>query len=309
MRVVFLGSGRFAEPSLEALVAAGHQLVAVVTQPDRPSGRGRAPQPPPLKPAAIAHGLRVLQPARVRTPEAVELLRGLAADLHVVVAYGQILPKALLEVPPRGTVNVHGSLLPSYRGAAPVQWAIANGERESGVTTMLLDEGLDTGPMLLSRREAIAPDDTAATLEPRLARIGAGLLIETLAGLATGTLAPRPQDPALASYAPLLKKDDGRVRWADPAVVIERKVRAFDPWPGATASLGGRSLKLLKTRVEAGSVGAPGTLLAADAAGLLVACGEGSALRLLELQPESRRPMPAAAFAAGARLSAGQRFD
>lgn len=309
MRVLFLGSGRFAVPSLEALADAGHELLAVVTQPDKGQGRGRALAAPPVKPVALARGLPVLQPRRVREPEALAQLRGLGAELHVVVAYGQLLPRAALEIPRRGTVNVHASLLPRYRGAAPIQWAIANGEAETGVTTMLLDEGLDTGPTLLSRRETIRPDDTAAALESRLARIGSRLLLETLDGLAAGTLVALPQDHARASSAPLLKKEDGVVRWSEPAQAIERKLRAFQPWPGSSARLQGRSLKILAARVEAGGSGEPGALLDVDSDGLLVACGGRSALRLLRLQPESRRPMPAAAFAAGARIRPGLRFD
>jgi methionyl-tRNA formyltransferase len=308
VRVVFLGSGRFALSSLEALVEAGHELLAVVTQPDKEQGRGRTLAATPVKRAALARGLAVLQPRRAREADAVSALRRLQADLHVVVAYGQILPKAVLEIPPRGTVNVHASLLPAYRGAAPIQWAIANGESETGVTTMLLDEGLDTGPTLLSRREAIAPDDTAATLEPRLARIGADLLIETLLGLTRGAITPTPQDPARATYAPLLTKQDGRVRWTETAAAIERKVRAFRPWPGASTSLAGRVLKILQARVVDGAAGEPGAVLAVDALGLLVACGGPAALRLVLVQPESRRAMPASAYAAGARIQPGQRF-
>jgi methionyl-tRNA formyltransferase len=309
VRLLFLGSGRFAVPSLEALADAGHELLAVVTQPDKEQGRGRELAAPPVKPVALARGLPVLQPRRVREPEAIALLRGLGAELHVVVAYGQILPKAALEIPGRGSVNVHASLLPRYRGAAPIQWAIANGEAETGVTTMLLDEGMDTGPTLLSRREPIQRDDTTATLEPRLARLGSRLLLETIDALAAGTLVPTPQDAARATSAPLLKKEDGVVRWSDEAPAIERKVRAFQPWPGATARLQGRSLRILASRVEAGPAAEPGTLLDVGADGLLVACGAASALRLLQLQPESRRPMPAAAFAAGARIRPGLRFD
>src|SRR6267143_7154636 len=217
MRVVFLGSGSFAIPSLEALLAAGHDVAAVVTQPDREKGRGRELSPPPLKPVAAARGLKVLQPRRVREPEAVAALEALAPEVQVVVAYGQILPRRVIDIAPRGTVNVHASLLPRYRGAAPVQWAIVNGEAETGVTTMLIDEGLDTGPMLLARATPIGPEETAADLEPRLARLGAELLIETVAGLAAGTLSPRPQDHARATFAPILKKENGRLDWNRPA--------------------------------------------------------------------------------------------
>jgi len=309
VRVVFMGSGRFAVPSLEALLDAGHELLAVVTQPDRGRGRGRRLAAPPVKPAAVERGLLVLQPGRVREPGTLALLQGLGAELHVVVAFGQILPASVLAIPRRGTINVHASLLPRYRGAAPIAWAIVNGETETGVTTMLLDEGMDTGPTLLSRRTPIGPEETAVALEQRLARMGAQLLLETLERLARGSLTPTPQDPAQASYAPLLKKEDGRVRWAEPAAAIERKIRGFQPWPGATTVFDGRSLKLLKARVEPDAAGEPGKLLASDDAGLVVACGDSSGLRLLEVQTESRSSMPAAAFAAGARIRPGQQFD
>jgi len=308
MRVVFLGSGRFAIPSLEALLAAGHDVAAVVTQPDREKGRGRELSPPPLKPAAAARGLKVLQPRRVREPEALAALQALAPEAQVVVAYGQILPRAVIDVAPRGTVNVHASLLPRYRGAAPVQWAIVNGEKETGVTTMLIDEGLDTGPVLLSRATPIGEEETAGELETRLAHLGGQLLVETLAELQAGRLVPRPQDAARASLAPIIKKEDGLIDWSRPAEALARRVRGFHPWPGAYTSARGRGLKVLRARAESGGEGAPGTLLRIDREGIVVTSGEGSALRLVEVQPESRHAMPAAAFAAGARLSVGERL-
>jgi methionyl-tRNA formyltransferase len=308
MRVVFLGSGSFAIPSLEALLAAGHEVVAVVTQPDREKGRGRELTPPPLKPVAAARGLKVLQPRRVREPESVAALKALAPEVQVVVAYGQILPRAVIDIAPRGTVNVHGSLLPRYRGAAPVQWAIVNGESETGVTTMLIDEGLDTGPTLLARATSIPEDETADALESRLARIGGELLAETLEGLRSGTIVPRPQDAARATLAPLIKKEDGLIDWGRAAPALARRVRGFHPWPGAHTSVRGRGLKILRARAETGPEGPPGMLLAIERDGLVVAAGEGTALRLLDVQPESRNPMPAAAFAAGARLAPGERL-
>jgi methionyl-tRNA formyltransferase len=309
MRVVFLGSGAFAIPSLEALLGAGHEVAAVVTQPDREKGRGRAVSPPPLKPVALAHGLAVLQPGRVKEPAAQDALRALAPEVQVVVAYGQILPPSVIEIPPRRTVNVHGSLLPRYRGAAPVQWAIVNGETETGVTTMLIDAGLDTGPTLLARATPIRDDETAEQLEQRLAVLGAALLVDTLAGLENGTVQPAPQDHALATHAPIIRKEDGVIDWSRPAVAIARRVRGFHAWPGASTSLGGRGLKVLRAREVAGPVTEPpGTLVRVDRDGLLVACGEGSRLLLIEVQPESRHAMPATAFAAGARLSPGTRF-
>jgi methionyl-tRNA formyltransferase len=306
MRIVFMGSGAFAIPSLEALLAGGHEVVAAVTQPDKEKGRGRELAAPPLKPVALAHGLPVLQPRRVRLPEAQEELRGLAPELQVVVAYGQILPRSVIDLAPRGTVNVHGSLLPRYRGAAPVQWAIVNGETETGVTTMMIDEGLDTGPTLLARKTPIGPQETSPELEARLARLGAELLIETIDGLVRGTVTPTPQDHAQATLAPIIEKEHGRVDWTLTAAAIDCRRRGFHPWPGTTATVGGRGLKILGARVlpDTGPE-APGTLVSVDRDGLVVACGGGTRLRLLEVQPESRKPMPAAAFAAGARLAPG----
>jgi len=308
MRIVFLGSGAFAIPSFEALIDAGHDVAAAVTQPDREKGRGRVLAPPPLKPVADERGVAVHQPRRIRESAAQETLRALAPDVQVVVAYGQILPRSVIDIPRHGTVNVHGSLLPRYRGAAPVQWAIVNGERETGVTTMLIDEGLDTGPTLLSRSTPIGAEETAAELEPRLAAIGAEILVETLAEIAAGTLTPAPQDHARATLAPIIKKEDGRLDWTMPAEALARRVRGFHPWPGTFTTWRGQPLKILRARAEAGGGLAPGEL-EADRDGLLVGCGQGTRLRLLEVQPESRRPMTAAAFAAGLRLGPGARFD
>jgi methionyl-tRNA formyltransferase len=309
MRVVFLGSGTFAIPSLEAVLAAGHEVAAVVSQPDKEKGRGRALAPPPLKTAALAHRLEVLQPRRIKAPEALEALRALRPEVQIVVAYGQILPRAVIEAAPRGTVNVHGSVLPRYRGAAPVQWAIVNGEAETGVSTMLIDEGLDTGPVLLSRATPIGPAETAPELEARLARLGADLLVETLDGLLSGRVQPVPQDHSRATHAPIIKKEDGRLDWSSSAAVIDRRVRGFQPWPGVVTSYAGRELKILRARPEGGVAAAgPGTVVAVDRDGLVVACGEGTGLRLFDVQPESRKAMPGAAFAAGARLAPGARL-
>jgi methionyl-tRNA formyltransferase len=281
----------------------------VVTQPDKEKGRGRALAPPPLKPMALARGIEVVQPRRIKAPEALAVLRAFAPEIQVVVAYGQILPRAVIDLAPRGTVNVHGSVLPRYRGAAPVQWAIVNGEAETGVTTMLIDEGMDTGPILLTQATPIGAQETASELEARLARLGAALLVETLAGLVQGTVRPVAQDATRATYAPLIRKEDGRLDWTQPAAALERRVRGFSPWPGAVTTLAGRELKVVQARVEGQGSGAePGTVTAVDRDGLVVACGAGTALRLLEVQPESRKVMAAAAFAAGARLPAGARL-
>lgn len=310
MRIVFMGSGSFAIPSLEALLDAGHDVAAAVTQPDKEKGRGRDLAPPPVKPVALARGVPVLQPRRVKLPEAQDELRRLAPEMQVVVAYGQILPRTVIDLAPRGTINVHASLLPAYRGAAPVQWAIVNGEPETGVTTMMIDEGLDTGPTLLARKTPIGADETAPELEARLARLGAELLLETIDGLVRGTVAPTPQDHARATLAPIIRKEDGRLDWRQPARALECRVRGFHPWPGTTAQLEGKTLKILRARAasESGGSEAPGTLVAIDRDGLVVACGDASRLRILEVQPESRKAMPASAFAAGARLAPGMQL-
>jgi methionyl-tRNA formyltransferase len=267
-----------------------------------------------LKPVAEAHDLPVVQPRRVRDPDAQEALRGLAPELQVVVAFGQILPRSVIDIAPLGTVNVHASLLPKLRGAAPIQWAIANGERETGVSTMLIDEGLDTGPVLLQRATPIEANETAIELEPRLARLGADVLLETVRGLGEGALTASPQDHDRATLAPLLKKEDGHLDWTLPAPDLHCRIRGFQPWPGTFSSLDGRTLKILKAHPLADVAGArggdeaPGTLLELAAGGLVVACGAGSRLMVTEVQPESRRPMSAAAFAAGARLHAGRAF-
>jgi methionyl-tRNA formyltransferase len=308
VRIVFLGSGAFAVPCLEALLRAGHEVLAVVTQPDRPRGRGLELEPPPTKPVALAAGLPVLQPARIKAPEAVEQVRSLGAELQVVVAYGQILPRPVIEAAPLGSLNVHASLLPRYRGAAPIQWAIVRGEQETGVTTMLIDEGLDSGPLLLARATPIGAAETASELFPRLAALGAELLLASIEGLRSGTLPAIPQDPALVTHAPLIRKSDGLVDWASSAIGIERRIRGFHPWPGVTAHHGGKALRLLRA-IPVEAPGQPGEVLAVGREGVLVACGGGSALRLLEVQPESRKAMPASAYAIGARLAAGARLS
>jgi methionyl-tRNA formyltransferase len=310
VRIVFLGSGAFAVPSLEALLDAGHDVAALVTQPDREKGRGRAVAATPAKVAAERRGVRVLQPRRIKEPAALEELRALAPDVQVVVAYGQILPRAVIDNAPLGTVNVHSSLLPRYRGAAPIHWAVVNGETETGVTTMLIDEGLDTGPTLLARPLAIGPEETAPELEARLGPLGAAVLLETLDALAARRIVPQPQDHARATLAPILRKEDGRIEWTRPAEEIARRVRGLLPWPGTVTTWTGGELKVLRARAEAEGAGEapPGTVLAVERDALVIAAGGGSRLRVLEVQPESRRPMSAAAFAAGARLQAGARL-
>lgn len=310
MRVVFLAAGAFAIPSLEALVAAGHEVEALVTQPDRESGRGRALAPPPVKPVAERLGIRVIPVERVKHEEAQAMLRELVPELQVVVAFGQILPRSVIDIAPRGTLNVHASLLPRWRGAAPIQWSIASGDAETGVTTMQIDEGLDTGPLLRSRALAIGPEETAGELEPRLARLGGELLVETIAGLERGSLRAEPQDASRATHARVLTREDGRVDWTRAAREIAWRARGFHPWPGAFTSHAGRLLKLIRVSEAApdAAAAAPGSVTAVDASGVLVACGAASRLRLVEVQPESRRAMPAAAWALGARVAPGTRL-
>lgn len=299
MRCVFLGTPAFAVPTLEALVSAGHEVVTVVTQPDRPRGRGQQLTFSPVKEAALRHGLPVYQPERIRRPEGVAALAALAPDVMVVVGYGQIIPQSIIDIPPHGIINVHGSLLPKYRGAGPVQWAIANGETRTGVTTMRIDAGLDTGDMLLKAGIEIGPDETAMELGARLAAMGAELLVATLAQVAS--IVPQKQDAAEATYAPLLKKEDGLIDWRQPARVIHNRARGFQPWPGAYTRFRGQQLHIWKSRVAAGQPGEPGRLISHP---LRVVCGEG-ALELIEVQLEGRKRVAADAFVNGQRIVAG----
>lgn len=303
MHLVFLGTPEFAVPTLESVVAAGHEVLLVVTQPDRPRGRDKHTAAPPVKEAAVRLGLPVYQPERVRRPEAVERLRELRPDAMVVVGYGQIIPQSIIDIPRFGIVNVHASLLPKYRGAGPIQWAIINGETRTGVTTMRIDAGLDTGDMLLKAETPIGPDETAIELGARLARMGADLLVETLPGLERGILTPQKQDPEQATLAPMLKKEDGRIDWSQPAQVIHNRVRGLQPWPGAFTTFRGQAFHIWRTRVVAQGDDAtrkkPGSIALKP---LTVACGSG-ALELLEVQLEGRRRAPARDFVNGSRLT------
>ena len=299
MRTVFLGTPRFAVPTLESLVGAGHEVVCVVTQPDRPSGRGQQLAASPVKEAALRLGLAVYQPERVRRPEAVAALAELKPDVMVVVGYGQIIPQSVIDIPPHGIINVHGSLLPKYRGAGPIQWAIASGETRTGITTMRIDAGLDTGDMLLKAEAEIGPEETALELGARLATMGAELLVETLARI--DAIVPEKQDPAAATYAPLLKKEDGLIDWGLAARTIHNRIRGFQPWPGGYTHFRGQQLHIWRSRVVAGVPGAPGRLAMHP---LRVACGEG-ALELIEVQMEGRKRISAEAFANGQRIADG----
>jgi methionyl-tRNA formyltransferase len=300
MRLIFLGTPMFAVPSLERIVEAGHQVLEVVTQPDRPSGRGQQVAAPPVKQTALRLGLPVYQPERVRRPEAVERLRALAPDAMVVVGYGQIIPQSIIDIPPLGIINVHGSLLPKYRGAGPIQWAIINGETHSGITTMRIDAGLDTGDMLLKAETEIGPDENSIELGSRLAALGADLLVATLEGLSRNLIVPQKQDAALATYAPLLKKEDGLINWGQPARSIHNSIRGLQPWPGAYTTFRGQTLHIWKSRLADKSAGTPGRIVSVKP--LMAACG-GGALELVEVQLEGRKRISAGDFANGQRLS------
>jgi methionyl-tRNA formyltransferase len=308
LRTMFMGSPDFAVPALEALCAT-EEVVAVVTQPDKPKGRGRALAPPPVKESALAQGLRVLQPERLggeRGAEARAELQAIAPDLIVVAAYGKILPRSVLDVPPYGCINVHASLLPRYRGAAPIQWAIVRGETESGITIMRMEEGLDTGPMLLRGAVPITATETAGSLEAKLAPLGARLLLEVIERLKQGPVEAEPQDHALATLAPRLTKDDGRIDFTQPAERVHDLARGVDPWPGAFTSLDGERLLLFVPRLVSGQ-GAPGAVLGADRDGLIVACGSG-AVAFRELQLAGRKRLPAQALLAGRAVPPGTRL-
>jgi methionyl-tRNA formyltransferase len=309
LKIVFMGTGDFAVPSLQAIVRAGHDVPLVVSQPDRPKGRGLTLSPTPVKAAAEALGLSVFQPEKLRLEP--QRVIDCKADILVVVAYGQILRENILECAPRGAVNVHASLLPKYRGAAPIQWAIARGETITGVTTMQLDRGMDTGPILLQRECAIEPEDTTATLEPRLATLGASLLVETLGALAKDAITPTPQEDAQATKAPLIRKSEGLIDFSGDASEIVNRLRGFSPWPGVQFAYEGRTVKLLAARgvrEGASKEAGPGTIARISREGLDVVCAAGSILRLLRVQPESRGAMDAFDFANGSKLREGQKL-
>jgi methionyl-tRNA formyltransferase len=306
-RSVFFGSPAFAVPFLEA-VARSTKVVAVVSQPDRPAGRGRELAPPAVKVAVGTLGVPILQPERVRTPELEAELRALDADVFVVVAYGRILPQALLDVPRRGCWNVHGSLLPKLRGAAPIQWAIIRGERVTGVAVMRMEAGLDTGPVAAVREVPIADDDTTGTLSGKLAAAGAPLLSDTLPSILDGSARLVPQDDAAATLAPPLAKEDGRLRFDVAAAAVSARARGCDPWPGATVLLDGEVMRVFRPSVSAASGsahGAPGTVVGLGPSGLIVACAGDTAVAFAELQLPGRKRLPAAAVLAGRPIPEG----
>jgi methionyl-tRNA formyltransferase len=307
-RIVFMGTPHAAVPTLRQCVQDGHEVVAVWTQPDRPAGRGNKLAISPVKEFALSHGLSVFQPARIKNDEAKALFASHDADVAVVVAYGKILPDEFLRAPRRGCINVHFSLLPLYRGAAPTNWAIVHGETETGVTTMFIEPSLDTGPILLQHKTEIGERETAPELMERLAEIGALLLGETLSKL--DDLTPRPQHDRDATFAPMLKKEDGLINWSQSAFEIERRIRGFQPWPNAYTSFNSKSLILWEAQpsISVTSGIANGELIVAQGDELVVQCGARTALRVLEVQPEARKRMAARDFINGMRLKVGDRF-
>jgi methionyl-tRNA formyltransferase len=306
-RIVFMGTPQFAVPSLLACLDLG-EVVAVVTQPDKPKGRGQSLAAPPVKEAALARGLPVLQPPKMKTPPFSDVLKTLAPDVCVVTAYGKILPRDVLDVPRHGCVNVHASLLPRFRGAAPIQWAIAHGDAETGVCLMRMEEGLDTGPVIACKRTPIGAEDTSETLHQRLSELGGAVLREDLLPFLAGEREPMAQAAEGVVLAPLIDKEEGRLDFQKDAVVLERRHRAFTPWPGTFTSLGGERLKVHRVEVRDGK-GAPGEVLRSGSDGLEVACGKGS-LVLWEVQPEGKRRMPVSEFLVSRKLAVGSKpFD
>jgi methionyl-tRNA formyltransferase len=313
-RIVFMGTPEFAVPSLQALLDADPatvgQVVGVVTQPDRPRGRGRQLAPAPIKVLAQRAGLPLAQPLKMKDPAFQDILRSWTPDLVAVTAFGRILPPVVLDLPPMGCVNVHGSLLPKYRGAAPIQWAIINGETETGITTMRMDPGLDTGPMLLRETVPILPTDTAGDLATRLAPIGGKLLVQTTIGLKNGTITPIPQDHAQATLAPLLKKEDGMINWKEEASTLTNRIRGLTPWPGAHTYCGEERWQIW--RAQATPVGCaeaePGTILEVTKDALRVTTGKGSLL-IQEIQPASGKRLPVRQYLAGHPVAVGAKLS
>ncbi len=303
MRIVFLGTPQFAVPTLEALLSAGHTVSAVFTQPDRPKGRGRELAESPVKQVALAHGLALFQPERIRRPENVDVLRQINPDVMVVVGYGQIIPQSIIDIPRYGILNVHASLLPKYRGAAPIQWAIANGETVTGVTIMRIDAGLDTGEMLLHESTPISADETAPELGDRLAVFGAALLVRALTDIEAGRSVAVKQNDAEASLAPILKKEDGLIDWSKSARQIYNRLRGFTPWPGAYTFFRGLPMQIASARVAGSILSLPAAILHPEQKRLFVGCGHDSALELVDVQLPGKKRMPVDAFLNGYHLT------
>lgn len=307
MKVIFMGTPEFSVGTLEALIEAGHEVALAVTQPDKPKGRGGKMQYTPVKEAALKHGIPVFQPKKVREPECVEELKQYNADIIVVIAFGQILPKEILEMTPFGCVNVHASLLPKYRGAAPIQWAVIDGEEVSGVTTMQMDEGLDTGDMLLKTEIRLDEKETGGSLHDKLAAAGAELCVRTLKGLEEKTIVPKPQGESPTAYARMLDKKLGNIDWSRDAESIERLVRGLNPWPSAYTNWDGKVMKIWEARAEkraAETGGVPGTVISVEKDGFCVETGDG-VLKVLALQIPGKKRMEADAFLRGYEIAPG----
>jgi len=311
MRVVFFGTPDFAVPTLERLIASRHQVVEVVSKPDKPVGRHREIAQPPVVVRALRHDIPIFQPKSLKNPQAERHIADVGADVAVVVAYGKLIPSSMLGVPRLGCVNLHPSLLPRHRGPSPIQWALVCGDRVTGVTTMLLDEGMDTGPILLQRKVEVAPTETADHLAVRLAAAGADLMLETLDGLEKGSITPRPQPEDGANVTPMLRRSFAKIDWSMPARQLVNRLRGFTPWPGLYTAFRGGRLKIYgleEVSPSAEGAEAPGTVLAADPSGIVVRCGRRTAVRITEMQREGRRRMPADAFLIGERVSRGEQF-
>lgn len=309
MDIVYMGTPDFAVPALEKLIEAGHKITAVVTQPDRQRGRGKEVLYSPVKECALKYDIPVFQPVKIKSPEAVERLRSYQADIFVAAAFGQILSKEILDMPRYGCVNIHASLLPKYRGAAPIQWAVINGEDKTGVTIMQMDEGLDTGDIIAQREALIAQDETGESLFEKLSVLGADLLVETLAAIREDNVVRKKQDPALSSYARMLKKEDGRIDWSRTSKQIEQQIRGMNSWPSAYTIWNGKILKIWKAQWnQSVHAYAPGTLIAVEKESVMVACGEGM-IKILELQLEGKKRMPVKDFLLGYHMEEGSRLD
>jgi methionyl-tRNA formyltransferase len=317
MRLVFCGTPQFAVPTMSHFLGqSDFEIAAVITQPDRPRGRGQEVSFSPVKQTALAAGIPVHQPEKIRAPEAQDLLQKIAPDVIVIIAYGQIIPARLLPIPQLGWINLHASLLPKYRGAAPINWAIVNGDRKTGVTTMRIDAGMDTGEILLQQEMGIGPSETAPELAKRMSELGAPLMVETLRGLSAGAVKPRPQSSEQASLAPMLKKEDGRIDWSRPAQEIFNRMRGFAPWPGAYTTFRGQtchiwgepaSNELGEQNARQSKTGVPGSLVV-ERDRAVVSCGDATYLRLLSVKLEGRKQVSAAEFANGAHLHSGEHF-
>ncbi|MGO9689269.1 MAG: methionyl-tRNA formyltransferase [Syntrophobacteraceae bacterium] len=307
MKLVYMGTPQFAVAPLRALAAAGHEIIGVVTRNDKPSGRGRVLASPPVKQTASVMKLPLFQPRRVREPEFIAMLKSLNAEAIVVAAYGQILPKEILTLPKFGCINIHASLLPLYRGAAPINWAIMHGDAETGITVMQMDEGMDTGAMLLQESIPIGSKDTAGSMLEKLSSLGARLITEALPLIAAGSIVPRVQDNAKATLAPLLRKEDGGIDWTLPAVEIHNRVRGLSPWPGAYTYLDGKMIKIIESEAITGKA-APGVLFEAEKGALAIGAGSGL-LRIVALQPEGKKPMTAPDFLRGHHGLAGKKLS